>query len=398
MSRHIAEPLNPESLLHVPVVDTVMKDERIAWQARAVDKKWAYQGVVSASNTGFRPFDGRIFYAAHSRTASWLARQQDSARPLNERDLWLDELLFWVHDYLHAWSAALIRRLAPQLDFGSALIDSDNFEPLVFAHLLTEAVATVGLDNWFLNVVDINDYCPIGTMKRQLAVNYRESELKEYRRYMPDLIVQEPNFFTFMCDVYCKGQWPGIDFDDLVRSPRLDHWVNKELLYGEKQREYARAWLAHLADAPLAAEPAAKPVECGAPWQRNLIEGVGEALWHLLKNGSLEDDVDVAPDDATWRAPVERDGPVDVRFTSILACSDRELARLEGESFTKKEFALIAGQHLLQFDYDRFPEEKFDRLPAVFEARGFSALRRLTDGEARVASSCPEERDLFFLP
>src|SRR5207237_1319288 len=83
---------------------------------------------------------------ARSPLAEWLDDPAQGVRELNQDDALLTEVLFAVHDYLHVWAYHLVRDAVPDLGFGRPPASEAELEDHVFCHLLTEAVATVGLD------------------------------------------------------------------------------------------------------------------------------------------------------------------------------------------------------------------------------------------------------------
>jgi hypothetical protein len=190
-----ATPLHPESLLRIALVRQMLEDRRFRLQPRAIDRTWQYERAIPMSVVGFNPFNGTIYYGARSFLARWLREPHASARLHNEGDYLVRELLFAVHDYLHAWSVALIRELAPELGYGSTPIIREQIDRLAFCHLLTEAVATCGLDYWYLSTLELDDVVPIGSLTTGLTISYHERFLPEYRRFHPEFRVQDPEFF-----------------------------------------------------------------------------------------------------------------------------------------------------------------------------------------------------------
>jgi hypothetical protein len=380
--------LHPESLLRVPLVARAFTDPRIRPTPRAVDNRWHYEGLVPQRITGFNPFDGRFFYAAESRLASFLAAPEGSARNHNEGDHLVYEVLLGVHDYLHAWAYGFIRARAPSLRLGQGEITAERVEELLFAHLLTEAAATVGWDYWTLSTTDLNEHCPIGTAHRNFAVEYRESLLPEYRRARPSLEVQRPAFFAEIAALYSSGALPGFTLEHLRRSPLLDHWLRHEIEYVLKQRRYFREWLAHLSGLPIDPARADRPVACAAaPWQRALVADLGEALFALVKHGRDDAELDLAPIGSTWRAPA---CAIDWRFTNLAAGEDAPVEHAPSNDW-------LAIQMISAVDYARADREKIPSIRALRARRDVAGLRALLDGEPRVGAVGAEPRDLLVL-
>src|SRR5262245_45264774 len=220
------ETLSPESPLRLPLVRQMLGDRTVQVRARAVDARWRDRGRLRSVPSGFNPLVGDVFIPRHSGLEAWLREPTASARGFNGNDRMIEDLLFAVHDYLHVWSARLIRELQPALGFGAVPVTRANFDDYVFCHLVTEAAATVGLDYWYLGTLELGDVLPIGSRYRGgLTTPYHERDLPEYRRFHPKLEVQSPEFFGTLCTFYCSGKFPGFDADDVVRSPLLMAWM-----------------------------------------------------------------------------------------------------------------------------------------------------------------------------
>lgn len=319
----LANAAHPESLARLPLVGQ-LEDPAIPLRPRAIDRRWSYEGIVPGSVAGFNPLRAEVYYGQRSSMAQWLRDPLGSARDYNDRDHLVQEVLFAVHDHLHAWAVLAIRELDRSLglglDFGLGTLDPsrpDALERGVFCLLLTEVVATVGLDYWFLSQVELGELVPIGTALRTLTTTYRREHLAELRRFAPTLDPGGREFFGLLARFYCTGEWPGLDVDDLRRSPLLRRWLAHELGYGARQREYSRAWLRYLAGLDPSAPGLGAVVDCDAPWQRALIEVLGGMTWAKVHGtASVRMPRSHAPDES-WTAPA-RPRP-DFRFTNLNA-------------------------------------------------------------------------------
>lgn len=352
--------LHEESLLQIPLVRSVLADPSFRIQRRAIDANWFYAKKIPVCLSGFNPFEAAFFYAQRSAFAEWLANPPASARDLNENDFLAREVMFMVHDYLHAWTYQMVDRLWPDLGLFGGEIPPGKFEDFVFVHLLSEAVATMGLDYWYLCVRGINSYCPIGTTVGALTVSYRENLLPEYRRFQPGLVVQDPSFFHQLAEFYCDGTWNGFDVSDLKRSPILYRWLEHELEYGTTQRRITRAWLSYLQGKPDPGDDSPVAAHCH---HALLIEQVGQSLWRLIKEG--QNDMGAEP----WKRGTpnhRKNAPSDFRFLNLVKLDDRVLR--SGERHAHQEsFRYFVYQLLSRIPLEMFPEKRIAYIPWLIE-------------------------------
>jgi hypothetical protein len=279
--------ISPESLLQIPLIKAAIEDRGFKKIFRGIDQGWKEDGIIPVSISGFNPYESTGFIAKKSPLAQWLKNPFESIRPLNSSDALVKQALFFAHDYLHAWAISAIRELAStDFSYGIDAINDKNSEDYVFCHLLTEAVATVGLDYWFLSQIKLNDICPVGTRVRCLTIGYHSDYDQEISRFNPEMKIDDPNFFNFMARFYCDGIFSGFTVDDLKKSPILMSWIDHEVMYGEKQREYARLWFSHLSkEGPAPArKKSGAPLKVKKDWQKKLISELGESLWAFVKN------------------------------------------------------------------------------------------------------------------
>lgn len=300
-------------------------------------------------------------------------------------------MLYVAHGYLHAWAYHWIRTLLPEHRFGEAPITRENIEKYAFLHLLTEAVATVGLDYWYLGSTNLNTICPIGTSLQSLAVGYRESNTEEYCRFLPGLDAQRREFFGVVANFYCSGVWPGLDPSDLARSPQLSDWLSHELHYGVKQRRYTRQWLAYLSsdDIALTATEMDAPVRLEASWMAKLTQELGELLWAKVK----QDEMCVATERIDPALAWKQDVRIDARFTNLRSLSSEQFSGYRPEP--EAEWAYTR-QLLSQFEFSSLSPQVVEALrkPAR-EGNGLLLRFLLRESEPMPGADGP--RDLFFL-
>jgi len=386
--------LHRESLLNIPLLAQMLDDPGFAIVRRGIDSRWSYEDCISTRVEGFNPLRAAAFIGTHSHFDRWLPHRHGSARRFNRDDGLVSEALFVVHDYLHAWAYRWIAELRPELAFGRRPITRRNLDAMAFCHLLSEAAATVGLDYWYLSVVDLAREVPIGTLQRGLTVSYREGWSGEYRRFNPGLEVQHPSFFARLARFYCDGVFQGFSAQDLRASPAIDAWIAHELNYGRLQRRYCRQWLCHLSAETLNLSEAEQdaPIPCEAGWQRRLADALGERLWAKVKDGEMCAPPGRPDPQGTWTAPPGR--APDFRFVNLNRHG--RLAPAAVKAMPEDSFDYLMRQYVSRFDFAAFPPAAMGVFKMIREDRDFGIGDRLLKGFRRLPVARAEPPSLIL--
>jgi hypothetical protein len=386
-----------ESLLRIPLVRHMLEDPDVDLVARGIDARWYYERLVPVKLGGFNAASGSVYYPVKSFMARWLREPESSTRKHNENDVLVLEVLFAVHDYLHVWAYRAINELNPSLGFGIGEVTRANLEDFVFCHLVSEAVATVGLDYWYLCTSSLNEVCDIGSnLDRGLTVGYHERFSREYERYAPGLRVQRKEFLASLANFYCTGIFHGVEERALRESPLILKWLDHELRYGQSQRRYARQWLAFLSKEPLShdAGALAAPVAAGRKWQRRTLRALGELLWDKVKNDRL-DELAFRFGGRGWSSPRRR--PADFRFVNLnwfpsIDAALRAPSSPDPESETYRLYQLVS-----RFDFGHCDSALVDAVPVLLRSGDLDLTERLLGAQRRVPRCKGEPRDLLLV-
>jgi hypothetical protein len=388
--------MHRESLLHLHLVRHVFSDECVRLRRRAVDARWHYGDEIPEVMTGFNPLRSTVYVARHSYLEKWLTHRSEGVRTYNPpTNRLIHEVLFLVHDYLHVWAFNWIRRLVPALRVGERPITRDNIEDFVFCHLVTEAVATVGLDYWYMCALDAERLCPAGVTFEGLTVSYKLANEREYRRFDPEFEAQTPRFFEKIAAFYCTGAFPGFGKRDLYRSPVVYEWLSHELGYGERQRVYVRQWYAYLSrdDIRYTDKDLKSRVDTSQPWKRRVVAETGRLLWDKVKHGNLHSPgLNIDPD-RSWTSGKKA---LDYRFTNYNAIK-RVDPGYRGDPGDGENFKYWLNQFIVQHDYGELDDEFLGILALVREKRDPALVRYLFKNRSRLRPERGEPRDLFFL-
>lgn len=387
--------MHPESLRQIPLVRQMLEDPAFCFRPRRVDKHWTYENFIPFTMTGFNPFVGAAFYGSNSFFAKWLSDPDVSARDLNEGDHLLRETLFAVHDYLHSWSVRAIHHCRPDLGFGAAPITCDNVEAFTFCHLVTEAVATVGLDYWYLCRVDLNEVLPIGTAIGALTTSYRERDLPEFRRFNGNLTVQTPGFFSSLVRLYASGRFAGFGVEDMRRSPQILKWMRHELHYAVKQREYVRMWLRYLSAEEIRFPGTlGGPVRGDEPWQTRLVDAIGQLLWEKVMHGIRHHFAPFPSTRASWTSPPER--PIDYRFVNAEWIESSDAERISERGDSDENFRYWFNQYVSRFDFASFDADLRNLFPSLLQKKSASLVMRVFRDQKTLAPVAIEPRDFML--
>ena len=401
MKRQKILPPSSESLLNIPLVAQFLNDSQIRMGKRAIDQNWFYQRGIPISVGGFNPFTRTVYYSATSAFSDWLKDPYSSARIHNVNDRLVREVLFAIHDYLHIWAYLAIDALKPNLRIGVQSITSKNIETFAFLHILTEAVAVVGLDYWYLSTVNLNSICSIGTATRNLAVDYHEEHAHEFRTFSPELEVQSKNFLHKMVKFYCTGEFEGFATEDLKRSPRLIKWLFHELNYGTSQREIIRNWLSYLSPRPirLSREALSAPIRCDQKWMQDLIQEISCLLWEKIKENKMHRfSSTLGRKEPTWSSSLQKSP--DFRFLNLNSFDLDELESLHSFENSDLFFEYFFYQYLSQYDFSSLDPELYKLFDTLKRRKDLPLLRYLARDLKplpREKSKLKEPRDLLIL-
>jgi hypothetical protein len=392
--------IDPESLLNFPLARQMLTDPQVTFKPRAIDQAWYYSQSIPISVSGFNPMHGCVLYPQKSRFADWLKAPHKSSRKLNFKDQLAREVLFSTHDYLHVWSYQAIQELVPNLGFTTKPITRKNIEDFAFCHLVTESVATVGLDYWVLCEKTLDEFCEAGSAFSALTVPYNERHLPEYRRFYPELEVQTPRFFDVLAEFYCTGIFIGFDEHDIQRSNVVEKWLTKELTYGEKQREYIRLWLAYMSDENITytTEQLGAGLFLDTPWRKKLVRDIGDMLWEKVKHNKLHKFGKRTDPKRTWKSPMSK--RPDFRFTNLNELG-MDLAE-QGEHLAKgpnadQNFAYFFHQYVSQFELASFEMPLTGLFKDVVAKKNLAIAQALFKGKKQLERTGSEPRDMLVL-
>lgn len=354
----------PNSLLELPVIRWLLGEQGFRLNSRCVDKRWDYAGVFDApANAGLDPFGEDIFVPRISAVNAWLADpgRRDLAR-LNLDNRLLSEVFFVAHDLLHMWAYRRMMNHPQGFRFGQEPLDADSLDDYVFCHLVSEAVATAGLDYWYLSRMSVGRELGLPVSFNGLAVNYTRA-LDDFMASETEVTVHSPDFFPRLCTLYTTGALPGIERTALQREPGVDQWLQHELRYSVSQRLYTCAWFSFLGglEEP-SRERALRPISPDVPWRRRMVEDVGNALWQMTQTQRYA----LEPLVPATALPSPDAYPDDARFMNPALFTLRDAA--------PEDRALYKRLKAATYEYDSFTPAEREQLARTESLAAFHAL------------------------
>ena len=393
--------LPPDSYLRIPLVRAAIEDSRFDRIPRRIDCGWQYAGVLPKAVTGFDPTRSTYFYGARSAFAEWLRDPVKRSREFNREDRLTREVLFFAHDYLHSWCYELVTSRWPALRAHRQSRNAHSFDLDVFVHLVSEAVATVGLDYWYLSTVDLNEVVDIGTRVFPLTTTYVDRELPEIQKYFPRFDPRTPSFLGHMIRFYCSGEFPGFNAQAMNRSPILHALMNHEVGYGETQRKYVRSWLAYLRDdeIPTDEESLRSALLIDESWFAKVVPFLETHLWAWIREGVLPPVTPatrgMARKEPGVQGTVSRRLPIDFRFTNIERIGD---AMGSTHSVEPESQAFLAYQLVSGFEFGSVDSATISAISKALKLGDFDLVKILLRGAKRVrATNINEPQNLLFL-
>jgi hypothetical protein len=391
-------------LASLPLLRSTFADRSTKIVCRAVDSRWHEERLTPLSVGGFNPSTRSVFISQESVLNSWMKNGMVNDRKYNDGDHLVRNALFLIHDALHVWGYRAINYLCPEMGFGSAKITEKNFEDFVFLHLMTEAVATVGLDYWYLSTFKLSKKFDLGSSLNHLTVSYSEEDINEYRHFNRNFVVQDPGFFMELCTFYITGEFIGFDSNTITLSPIAKWWLSHELQYGERQRKYTVAWFNHLSN-KLHSESLEHLVFTPGrikPWWKKLMSQMGQLLWKKIK----ENDDQIRNPRGSSAVLWERHSnfpTIDFRFTNFNRLTPAELKRIANDEIEVVAKPYFINQFISAHEFRSFPSDYLAILKLIQKENDYKSLMLLFKDlkVRRVQSVSPnfrnEPRELFFL-
>jgi len=384
----------------LPLLDQLIADEAVDFQLMAIDTSW--DGYVGLNvQPGFNPLLRQIYIPIGSPVGTWCLHDlpRSRLRDLNLGDHFVSQLLFILHDYLHIWAYGTAYEIMPRHPgFMSAPISASTFDTYLYCHLLSEAVATVGVEYWWLSRVKLDKILELGTTCELLTTSYRTEHDPEYRRLHRSASGRafesgSVEFFCDMAEFYCTGEFHGFGLRDMRRSPRLREWLSGEISYGELQRKYARQWFSFIRDAVVSdsEDPAlAGAISLQEPWKRELMRTMGERLWRKIHTG------DPMPTPPYPAYEFGTQYPLDLRFTNLK--TEADFRRASKDEFVRKhQRKHLLGQLLSRHWRTEISVAHHHELRQLLAIDVVDAVAALVASAPRVGSRRGEPRHVFQL-
>jgi hypothetical protein len=272
-----------------PLLNQLFQDPSVHFCFRGLDFSWKYQGILPNVQAGFNPFNSTVYFCSSSAFSDWFFSGCENLENYIAGENVINELLFALHDYLHIWSYQCVDhltsgRVTSLITTPTPLTELEK-EELIFFHLLSEAVATIGLDYWFLSRNELWRVLSVGTTITGLTATFSERHMDEFRKFNPDFQPFKPQFLNEFTRFYCDGVLNGFDVEALQKSNIVFRWLKHELTYGQTQRNHSSTWINYLfSDLEDYQVSASTTTTVKIPLKyETLLDQVGSLLWEKIK-------------------------------------------------------------------------------------------------------------------
>lgn len=293
-------------------VTHALRDPHFSVVLRPIDGRWAHAGITAVMG-GFNP-PRHVHYAAReSAFSGWIASPETFVCPPEREQELATDVLRFAHDYLHSWAYRLIGYLCPAFRVVTPRTHDELSEQAFFL-VLSESIAVVGSDYWYLSLGGLKKRCGTQFDLGPCTIHYREKNLPLYRRANPGLEVQTSDFFPRIAWLYSSGQIEGFSEQDLLENRPLADWLVRELLIAPRQRFVSRSWLGHLGGVTLDAAGLEANFSELAELHAGLIQQIGELLWQKTRHGRHLF-LPVAEHQGQWQC--RKGGSLDCRYANL---------------------------------------------------------------------------------
>ncbi len=279
---------------------------------RPIDASWHHAGITGAMG-GFNPPRHCYYAARESAFSQWFATPETFHCPSDcALELAIDVLRF-AHDYVHSWAYRLIATLLPDFHVATPRT-TEALDKQAFFLVLSEAVAVVATDYWYLSLRGLKERCGTSFDLGPCTVHYRERYLRTYRKSNPSLTVQTPGLLDRIAWLYSTGEFEGFSEQDLLDNRKLADWMVRELLIAPRQRIVSRSWLSYLSGLAINDTTRVEKFRTLAQHHAALIEEIGHRVWLKVRHGR-HDFIPIRLDQGNWF--VCHDGPLDCRYANL---------------------------------------------------------------------------------
>lgn len=316
-----------------PLVRSILEQPDLELVQRPIDLRWYYSDALQIATNGFLPTSRSLYVGVQSTIAAALRNQLTAEWQQWVSAGWLEyESAFLVHDYLHVWTFEEAKSFFPNLR--SYPRDVESARLFSFIWLLSEAVATIGLDFWFLarrSSQAANSY--------QLTTNYNPNVDGSY---FGSIRINSPNFLSCIANGYLTGAFQGAE-NNPADQPL---WLQREMRQGVKQRQLLVAWLS--SQGVVYGDNLLTDTECYAEFVRH----ISETLWCAI---STHSSIPFLP---PKRTTPENFGAAslcsqDFRFINLLSMTSwRDLVSVDLVDVSVEQFGYLVNQYVGAFWFD----------------------------------------------
>lgn len=330
---------------HHPLVQFVFEQDEAPLTRREIDTTWHNKNIIPIPTTGFNPWAKKVFHGRNTYLEKFLC---PDAHPLiDDVDSCLNEIFFAVHDYVHVWCIARLLPHFPHCAQPGALAGGAYNRDFAYLLMMSEVVATVSIDFWYLLYADFKQDIGSDCRFTTLTTIMKRTDIDKARTISPGFSVRSPEFLEWLAKAYFHSAFDGFEAASYSTLNEIAPWLMREKWLSGAQRRIGSNWLSYLSGLPCNGE---QPIEFELDTERGAaaLEEISAELWELF--GTARPDRLCA--DMNWNIslPAMDTSRIDFRYVDLTKL-DRRFLPGRDTDFSDNQFFYLAAQYISLFDW-----------------------------------------------
>ena len=255
-----------------------------------------------------------------------------------------------MHDFVHVWCIARLLPYFPHCAQPGALAGGTCNRDFAYLLMMSEVVATVSIDFWYLLYADFKQDIGSDCRFTTLTTIMKRPDIDKARTISPNFSVRSPEFLEWLAKAYFRSAFEGFEAASDASLNDIAPWLMREKWLSAAQRRIGSNWLSYLSGLPCNGE---QPIDFVLDTERGAaaMQAMTAELWDLF--GSTRPDRLCADMDWTISLPPMDTSRVDFRYVDLAKLEHRFLpcATSAPSDFSDNQFFYLAAQYISLFDW-----------------------------------------------